>query len=776
MKRFCLLLGGVLLMVDCGGGGGGSGPPMITAVAISGDSTVVLAGTRQLTATAMSGGTPVSTGVTFQWLSSDTTRATVSGSGSSGTVSGVRLGSTTITARAVLNGTPTSIVSSSHGIRTRIGAIVISPSTPQFTALHDSVPATAQARDALNAAVPGVRLVWQSRTPSVASIADSGIGSQVFVVAQTNGTSRVIVTGDGVSDSVTATVQQVATSLSITPDTVTFGRIDSTLTPAITASDSRGNAITGSALTWSTQNSGVATVNPASGVIQSKNEGQSRVIGTSGALADTVRVGVRLVYKSVEITSSGALPASIDSAVINRKNGSLQLGLIVRDSGNTIVPSPQGIAWSLKTGAIATIGAATGLITGNTNTGRDTIVLVARTARDSAPLIVRQDIATVAVTPASPTDLNFVGDTQRFVAVGRDAGGSDIPALTFTWTTNNVVLGIDAGGLATAAAATSQTGVLVRVRAATGGITDSSVSIRVKQVPVSATLSPNSFSTLTAFGQQVTASCVVRDSGTVVIPSHLCAWTAVPDTGVVSFSPLTAVTTTITARKNGDANIRAVFFQSLFAPNFVQVQQAPARVTLHPTTLDTSRIVITTGTMRFVDSVFDANDSLIRTPAPSITWSSSGAAASVDAAGLVTASGSAGNAFIKAVSGTGRDSARIEVVAAAITLSAAAQPIFTANCSGCHSGPTSSVLPSGQNLSAGTTRANTVNIQSIESALKRILPSRPDSSYLVHKVQGTHLTRPASGSGEQMPLGGPFLTKGQINLIRNWILQGALNN
>ena len=497
MRRFYIALLGGLAAVGCGGGSKSSGPPMITAVVISNDSTVALAGTRQLTATAMAGGSAISNGVTFQWSSTDTTRATVSGTG---LVDGVRRGTTDITAQAVLNGTATGIVSPARTIRVRIAGIV--------------------------------------------------------------------------------------------------------------------------------------------------------------------------------------------------------------------------------------------------------------------------------VTPASPLPLNFKGETQSFAGEPRDAAGAAVPGLTISWSTSNAVLGISASGLATAGR-TSSAGVVVRVRATTDGVTDSSVVILVRQVPVTATLNPNSFATLTAFGQQVSASCVVVDSANDTIPAQACSWASVPDTGVVSYNPLNAATTTITARKNGDANIRATAFAGVFAPNFVQVRQAPVRVKLHPTTIDTSRIVTTTGTMQFFDSVFDANDSLIRNPAPSITWSSSGAAASVDANGLITAGSSAGNTFIKAVSGTGKDSARIEVVTTGITLNGDVQPIFNANCASCHTGPTSGALPSGQNLTAGNSRANTVNIASIESGLKRILPSRPDSSYLVHKVQGTHLTRPASGSGVQMPPGGPFLTKAQINVIRNWILQGA---
>src|SRR5438105_948419 len=154
MMRLSLLLIGAGLLAGCGGDGGG-GPLTITSVVINGDSTVFLNGTRQLTATAKSGSTTVTNGVTFEWSSADTTRATVS---ASGLVSGVRLGATDITALAVLNGTPTSVTSSAHAIRVRIASVVVTPATPAaLNFVGDTQRFAAEPRDAQGAAVAGRR-------------------------------------------------------------------------------------------------------------------------------------------------------------------------------------------------------------------------------------------------------------------------------------------------------------------------------------------------------------------------------------------------------------------------------------------------------------------------------------------------------------------------------------------------------------------------------------------------------------------------------------------
>jgi len=53
----------------------------------------------------------------------------------------------------------------------------------------------------------------------------------------------------------------------------------------------------------------------------------------------------------------------------------------------------------------------------------------------------------------------------------------------------------------------------------------------------------------------------------------------------------------------------------------------------------------------------------------------------------------------------------------------------------------------------------------------RIVPGNPDASYLVQKVEG------ASGIvGVRMPQGGPYLSDGQIMILRRWIQLGAPRN
>lgn len=53
-----------------------------------------------------------------------------------------------------------------------------------------------------------------------------------------------------------------------------------------------------------------------------------------------------------------------------------------------------------------------------------------------------------------------------------------------------------------------------------------------------------------------------------------------------------------------------------------------------------------------------------------------------------------------------------------------------------------------------------------------VVPGDPENSYLMHKLEGR-----ADMAGQRMPRGsGPFLTPGQISIIRRWIELGARND
>jgi hypothetical protein len=93
-------------------------------------------------------------------------------------------------------------------------------------------------------------------------------------------------------------------------------------------------------------------------------------------------------------------------------------------------------------------------------------------------------------------------------------------------------------------------------------------------------------------------------------------------------------------------------------------------------------------------------------------------------------------------------------------------------CTGCHTNVGRN--PSGQlNLISGVSYASLVGVGSTgKPGAVRVIAGDPENSYLIHKLEGS-----SDIAGVQMPRGnGPYLTQGQIMVIKRWIAIGAPNN
>ncbi len=93
-------------------------------------------------------------------------------------------------------------------------------------------------------------------------------------------------------------------------------------------------------------------------------------------------------------------------------------------------------------------------------------------------------------------------------------------------------------------------------------------------------------------------------------------------------------------------------------------------------------------------------------------------------------------------------------------------------CIGCHTAA-GRTPAANLNLTDGAAYGQLVNVASTGKPGEiRVIPGNPDASYLIQKIEG------APGIvGQRMPrTGGPFLTPGQISIIRRWIQLGAQNN
>lgn len=91
-------------------------------------------------------------------------------------------------------------------------------------------------------------------------------------------------------------------------------------------------------------------------------------------------------------------------------------------------------------------------------------------------------------------------------------------------------------------------------------------------------------------------------------------------------------------------------------------------------------------------------------------------------------------------------------------------------CTNCHNAVGSRF--NGLDLSPAVSYGNLVNVASRgKPGAVRVIPGDPENSYIIHKLEGR-----STIAGVRMPLGGPFLETGQIQVIKRWIEIGAPNN
>jgi hypothetical protein len=107
------------------------------------------------------------------------------------------------------------------------------------------------------------------------------------------------------------------------------------------------------------------------------------------------------------------------------------------------------------------------------------------------------------------------------------------------------------------------------------------------------------------------------------------------------------------------------------------------------------------------------------------------------------------------------------------TLASIQANVFTPSCakSTCHTG-TNAMPPAGLILDSGSSWVNLVNMLSSQNAaFTRVIPMNANDSLLIQKLENR-----APVGGPMPDDGPPYLQQATINVIRQWIDDGAQNN
>jgi Bacterial surface proteins containing Ig-like domains len=396
--------------------------------------------------------------------------------------------------------------------------------------------------------------------------------------------------------------------------------------------DADGQLVPDALVVWTVRDPGIATVS-SSGIVTGRAIGSTQVAASAGGRSALAAITVR----PVPVASVVVQPGSVSLA----PGSTTTLAAVVTTANGAAAPE-RTVTWTTSDALVAVVS-STGVVTA-VGPGSATI---------GAESEGKTGTATVTVSPAAPASVTVepsdvtvqVGRSATLTATVKDASGNVLVGRAVDWSTSNpsVATVSPAGSVAAVAVGSATISATINGKSGTATVT-------VTLVPVgSVAVQPRTVS-LTV-GQTTPLSAVVTDAQGAAT-DRAVTWTSgnqqvatVSSNGVVTaVAPGQAIITAASEGKSGAATITV-------APSPV------ASVAVAP-----SNSALTTGeTTALVATVRDARGVVV-TDRP-VTWKSSNeAAATVSAAGVVTAV-APGTATITATSETKSGTAVVSVAA-----------------------------------------------------------------------------------------------------------------
>lgn len=562
---------------------------------------------------------------TVAWSSSDESVAVVD---HNGLVTGAGTGTATITA--------TSEPASGQRDITVTGLVVdavrITPDSIHFDALGDTLTADGDALNPQGNPIPGVEITWSSTDEAVATVDSNGL-----VTSVADGTATLIATADSKADTVPVVVSQQVAVVSVAPETKTFTALTDTATFTATVTDAVGTVVAGAVVTWSSKEALVATVSGA-GLVTSVTDGTTYVVAVSSGVRDSAQVTVAQAVDSVGVTPVADTLTAVGDT--------LRLTAEVLDGRGQAAGSPE---WASRDTSVVTVS-NTGLVTAVAN-GTTWVVAARGGVADSSRITVAQAVASVTVTPNTPT-LTSIGDTVQLSASIEDAGGTVVADSTASWSSlDTLVATVNASGLVTAVA--NGTAGIVAV---SGGV-DDTATVTVNQTVANVDVAPAT-RTFTALTDTATFTASVTDALGSAVTGAAVTWSS-KDTLIATVSAAGLVTSV------GDGTTYVVAVSSGVRDSAqVTVAQAVASVVVTP---EVDTLTFVGDTAQLALSVTDAQGQDVA--GASTTWTSRDTAVTtVDSTGTVTAVAN-GSAWVVAEAGSAADSSQITVEQAVASVS-----------------------------------------------------------------------------------------------------------
>ena len=352
--------------------------------------TVLPTQTVQLTATTLDSTGTVLTGRTVTWSSSSTGVATVNGSG---LVTGVAVGSTTVTAASEGRSASSSVTVTT----VPVASVTVTPASGSLY-VGQTVQLTATPKDSAGNPLTGRVIAWSSDNTTVATVSTSGL-----VTGKGAGSATITAATGGKSgtSTITAAIVPVA-SVVVSPASASVAT-GNTVQLTATPKDSVGNTLTGRAITWSSSATPVASVS-SSGLVTGVTIGSATITAATGGKSG-----------SSAITVTAPPPPGTHTGWYAAPNGS--------SSGDGSSGRPWNLPTALSGGNGKVQPGDTVWLRGGTYAGQFRSTL---TGTAAAPIVVRQYPGERAIIDGGgSTSDTFVADGSYSVFWGFEMTNSD---------------------------------------------------------------------------------------------------------------------------------------------------------------------------------------------------------------------------------------------------------------------------------------------------------------------------------------------------------------
>jgi len=216
-------------------------------------------------------------------------------------------------------------------------------------------------------------------------------------------------------------------------------RPDSLLQLAAELRDSAGRPVAG-AIAWSSRDSAVARVDPATGLVRALRPGRTTIVAASGERRDSVPMLVRRrgsaspVVASVAVAPHGPLRAGESSRLV---------AVVVGANGDTLAGAD--VMWASSDAGVATVDPLTGMVRA---LSPGSALILARSGDEttlSELTVLPGAVAALQILGARPM---AVGESLVLRVLARDAWGREIQGDTVAWTSaDSSVATVDESGL-----------------------------------------------------------------------------------------------------------------------------------------------------------------------------------------------------------------------------------------------------------------------------------------------------------------------------------------